>query len=77
MPTLTRLLLALAAMALLVYGGMVALVTFVHPVPSEMTIRIPPEKLAPKPRSASLPQAATPLASVSGGTAQTARTTAE
>ncbi|WP_244490984.1 hypothetical protein [Paramesorhizobium deserti] len=65
MPTLTRLLLALAAMALLVYGGMVALVTFVQPVPGEMTIRIPPEKLAPKPRSTSLPQAAVPTASVS------------
>ncbi|PRD44512.1 histidine kinase [Phyllobacterium phragmitis] len=65
MPTLTRLILSLAAIALLVYGGMVALVTFVHPVPGETTIRIPPEKLNPKPRQASLSQAALPIAGAS------------
>jgi hypothetical protein len=48
MPTLTRLLLSLAVMALLVYGGMLALVFFVQPATSEMTIRIPSEKLAPQ-----------------------------
>ncbi|GGA90738.1 hypothetical protein GCM10011491_18360 [Brucella endophytica] len=48
MPTLTRLLLSLALVALLIYGGMLALVTFVEPATGEMSIRIPPEKLAPK-----------------------------
>ncbi|WP_245419787.1 histidine kinase [Phyllobacterium salinisoli] len=64
MPTLTRLVLCLAAIAMLVYGGMLALVTFVHPVPGEMTIRIPPEKLdAGLPASRS--QAALPVAGAS------------
>jgi hypothetical protein len=49
MPTLTRLILVLAILAGLVYAGMVALVTFVHPNQTEMTIRIPSEKLNPKP----------------------------
>lgn len=49
MPTLTRLILVLAILAGLVYAGMVALVTFVHPRQTEMTIRIPSEKLNPKP----------------------------
>ncbi|MRG55135.1 hypothetical protein SAMN05428967_2281 [Phyllobacterium sp. YR620] len=49
MPTLTRLILVLAILAGLVYAGMVALVTFVHPKQTEMTIRIPSEKLNPKP----------------------------
>lgn len=49
MPTLTRLILVLAILAGLVYAGMVALVTFVHPKQTEMTIRIPGEKLNPKP----------------------------
>jgi hypothetical protein len=49
MPTLTRLIITLAVLAGLVYAGMVALVTFVHPKQTEMTIRIPAEKLNPKP----------------------------
>jgi hypothetical protein len=49
MPTLTRLIFILAILAGLVYAGMVALVTFVHPTQTEMTIRIPSEKLNPKP----------------------------
>ena len=50
MPTLTRLLITLAILAGLVYAGMVALVTFVHPTQSELTIRVPSEKLNPKPQ---------------------------
>ena len=50
MPTLTRLLITLAVLAGLVYAGMVALVTFVHPTQSELTIRVPSEKLNPKPQ---------------------------
>ncbi|MGO4450688.1 histidine kinase [Phyllobacterium sp. TAF24] len=49
MPTLTRLILTLAVLAGLVYAGMLALVTFVHPTQTELTIRIPTEKLNPKP----------------------------
>jgi len=49
MPTLTRLLIILAILACLVYAAMVALVTFVHPTQTEITIRVPSEKLNPKP----------------------------
>ncbi len=49
MPTLTRLIIILAVLAGLVYAGMIALVTFVHPTQTEMTIRIPAEKLNLKP----------------------------
>ncbi len=49
MPTLTRLIIILAILAGLVYAGMIALVTFVHPTQTEMTIRIPPERLNQKP----------------------------
>jgi hypothetical protein len=47
MPTLTRLLIFLAIAAALVFGGMVALATFVVPKQSEMTIRVPTDKLNP------------------------------
>ena len=47
MPTLIRLLAFLAVAALLVFGGMVALATFVVPKQSEMTIRVPADKLNP------------------------------
>lgn len=60
MPTLTRLLLSLAVIALLVYGGMAALAAFVHPTTSEMTIRIPSEKLEPKPGQQSGVEATAP-----------------
>ncbi|WP_288193512.1 histidine kinase [uncultured Phyllobacterium sp.] len=49
MPTLTRLIITLAVLAGLVYAGMLALVTFVHPTQTELTIRIPAEKLNIKP----------------------------
>jgi hypothetical protein len=47
MPTLTRLLAFLAVAALLVFGAMVALATLVVPQQSEMTIRVPTDKLNP------------------------------
>jgi hypothetical protein len=47
MPTLVRLLTFLAVAALLVFGAMVALATFVVPQQSEMTIRVPVDKLNP------------------------------
>ncbi|QND50775.1 histidine kinase [Phyllobacterium sp. 628] len=51
MPTLTRLIVTLAILAGLVYAGMLGLVMFVHPTQTEMTIRIPTEKLNPKPNN--------------------------
>jgi hypothetical protein len=47
MPTLVRLLTFLAVAALLIFGGMVALATFVVPKQSEMTIRVPTDRLNP------------------------------
>lgn len=49
MPTLFRLLMIIAILAGLVYGAMYALATFVEPTKGEMTVRIPAEKLNPKP----------------------------
>lgn len=48
MPTLFRFLVTLAILAGIAYGAMFALVMFVEPKKSEITVRIPPEKLAPK-----------------------------
>ena len=48
MPTLFRFVAILAVLAGLVFGGMVALVTFVQPVPREMVEPVPPSKLQPK-----------------------------
>lgn len=47
MPSLIRLIVVLGLIAAGVYGGMIALVTFVEPTPSEETIRIPNERLQP------------------------------
>ncbi len=47
MPSLMRFLFTIAVMAGIVYGAMMALVVFVEPKKSEMTVRIPAEKLAP------------------------------
>lgn len=44
-PTLFRFLAAIAIIAAIVFGGMIALVTFVEPQPREMTQTIPPTKL--------------------------------
>lgn len=48
MPTLFRFLVFLAILGGLVFGGMIALVTFVKPVPREMVEIVPPAKLQPK-----------------------------
>ncbi|MCA0279087.1 MAG: histidine kinase [Proteobacteria bacterium] len=48
MPTLFRFLVTLAVLAGIVYGAMFALVMFVEPKKSEISVRIPPEKLNPK-----------------------------
>lgn len=46
MPTLFRLLFVVGLIAALAYGAMVAMVTFVHPEPHEITqtVRLPPQK---------------------------------
>jgi hypothetical protein len=49
MPSLIRLIIFLAILVGLGFAGMFALATMVHPEQSEMTIRIPVEKLNPKP----------------------------
>ncbi len=48
MPTLFRFVAFLAILGGLVFGGMVALVTFVTPEPREITETVPPAKLQPK-----------------------------
>jgi len=49
MPTLFRFVVTLAVLAGIAYGAMFALVMFVNPKQTELSVRIPPEKLAPKP----------------------------
>lgn len=46
-PTLFRFLAFLAILAAIIFGGMLALVTFVEPQPREMTQTLPPTKLKP------------------------------
>ncbi len=48
MPTLFKFVAFLAVVGGLVFGGMVALVTFVNPEPREMIEIVPPSKLAPR-----------------------------
>ncbi|MGC2221799.1 MAG: histidine kinase [Methylocella sp.] len=45
MPSLIRFLLLAGILAGIVYGGMIALVTFVEPQPREMSQTIPPARL--------------------------------
>lgn len=45
MPSLIRFLVIAGILAGLIYGGMIALVTFVQPQPREMTQTIPPSRL--------------------------------
>lgn len=47
-PTLFRFVAILALLGGLVFGGMVALVVFVQPVPREIVETVPPAKLQPK-----------------------------
>ncbi|MDB5596889.1 MAG: histidine kinase [Hyphomicrobiales bacterium] len=46
MPTLFRFVIVVGVLAALVWGGMIALVTFVEPQPREMTQTLPASKLA-------------------------------
>jgi hypothetical protein len=48
MPTLFRFVVTVAVLAGIAYGAMFALVMFVNPKQAELSVRIPPEKLAPK-----------------------------
>lgn len=45
MPTLFRFVMVVGVLAALVWGGMLALVTFVEPTPREMTQSVPPARL--------------------------------
>jgi hypothetical protein len=45
MPSLIKFLLIAGILAAIVYGGMIALVTFVEPQPREMSQTIPPARL--------------------------------
>jgi hypothetical protein len=45
MPSLIKFLLLAGILAGLIYGGMIALVTFVEPQPREMSQTIPPARL--------------------------------
>jgi hypothetical protein len=47
-PTLFRFLAILAILGGLVFGGMIALVTFVEPEPRDIVEIVPPTKLQPK-----------------------------
>jgi hypothetical protein len=47
-PTLFRFLAFIGIIAGLIFGGMIALVTFVQPVQREMVEIVPPSKLQPK-----------------------------
>lgn len=47
MPTLFRFTVILGTLAALVYGAMFALVMFVQPKQTEITVRIPADKLGP------------------------------
>lgn len=48
MPSLIRFLIVIGFIVGMVYGGMVALVTFVDPQPREISIRVPAERLQPQ-----------------------------
>ena len=47
MPTLLKLLVVLALIGSVIYGGMLALIIMVEPDQREMTIRVPNERLQP------------------------------
>lgn len=49
MPTLTRLIILLAIIAACIYGLMLVLVKTVRPVTSEITIRVPANKMLQQP----------------------------
>ena len=47
MPTLFRFLMVIGLIVGGIYGGMIALVMLVEPMPREMSVRIPSDKLNP------------------------------
>ena len=59
MPSLVRFLIVIVALAAVAYGGMLALVAFVEPVPRPMEQAIPAAKLNP-PRAAQRDGTASP-----------------
>ena len=69
MPTLTRLLFALALIAAAVLAVMAALVTFVEPRRATVEVEVPLPALQPKPPSALPPAAPPPAAPPASGDA--------
>ena len=55
MPSLVRFLIVIAVLAALAYGAMLALVTFVEPVPRPMEQAVPAAKLNPQKARAGAP----------------------
>jgi hypothetical protein len=49
MPSLIKLLVSLAILAGLVYGGMLALATLVEPTPRDMSFTVPADRFRPDP----------------------------
>lgn len=49
MPTLTRLILIVAVICACIYGMMLGLVTWVHPVTTEIILRVPANKMLQQP----------------------------
>jgi hypothetical protein len=50
MPSLVRFVVAVSVLCGLVYGAMLALVTFVHPNPREFSVTVPPDRFVKEPR---------------------------
>ncbi|MEO0919749.1 MAG: hypothetical protein AAFX98_03520 [Pseudomonadota bacterium] len=49
MPSLIRFLMTLLVLGGLAYAGMFALIVFVEPNPREMTVRVPQDRINPRP----------------------------
>jgi hypothetical protein len=49
MPSLVRLLIVIAILCAVVYGGLYALAHFVQPTPREITVSVPPDKFFKNP----------------------------
>ena len=55
MPSLIRFLMTLLVLGGLAYAGMFALTVFVEPNPREMTVRVPRDRINPRPVERQLP----------------------
>ncbi|MEO1748156.1 MAG: hypothetical protein AAFR27_05955 [Pseudomonadota bacterium] len=70
MPSLIRFIMTLLVLGGLAYAGMFALTVFVEPNPREMTVRVPQDRINPRPvERAPLPVAETPAVNADDATA--------